>query len=321
MRAVGVDVGSRTWCACSVEVSSDALEYVELEPSPQELAEWIASRKPELTVIAGGYGLPWKPASRLKPEDIEALVLLRKDDPARATGLLGLRRLLQELLARGVDPLIMPSVKLLPTVPLHRKLQRVDLGTPDKLAEAFLAVKLLSEKLNIGYEEVNACVVDLGSSYTAIIAVDRGLIVDGIGGTLGPPAPGSPGAIDAELAYLVHVKNKKELAKLSPYALSKRLAEEQELEEIEKRLAGEALIISEPRYLVVWGSRAELFKDKLRAPTYQVVELKTPCKPPALGAALIARGILGGPEKSLVAHMKLLEARGSPLDYTALSST
>ena len=45
--------------------------------------------------------------------------------------------------------------------------------------------------------------VELGGAFTAALAVERGRIVDGLGGSSGPIRARACGALDAEAAYLI----------------------------------------------------------------------------------------------------------------------
>src|SRR5205085_7675141 len=88
----------------------------------------------------------------------------------------------------------------LPTVPAHRKINRIDLGTPDKLCVAALAP-----------EGFRGCVVELGTAFTACVVLDGGRVVDGVGGSGGPVGWASPGAWDGETAYLLSPLGKRDL--------------------------------------------------------------------------------------------------------------
>ena len=55
------------------------------------------------------------------------------------------------------------------------------------------------------------CLVELGSAFTACVAVERGRIVDGLGGTSGPMGWHSGGAWDGEAAYLLSPLRKNDL--------------------------------------------------------------------------------------------------------------
>ena len=56
-----------------------------------------------------------------------------------------------------------------------------------------------------------ACVVELGSAFTACVVIDGGRVVDGLGGTSGPCGWASGGAWDGELAYLLSPLTKGDL--------------------------------------------------------------------------------------------------------------
>ena len=90
----------------------------------------------------------------------------------------------------------------LDTVPAHRKLNRIDLGTADKLAVAALAIQQRHERTGRPLEEISLIVLELGGAFTAAIAVHRGQVVDGLGGTSGPIGWKAAGALDGEVVYL-----------------------------------------------------------------------------------------------------------------------
>src|SRR5262249_25179851 len=83
--------------------------------------------------------------------------------------------------------MFLPGVIHLPTVPPHRKLNRIDLGTPDKLCVAAVA---------LAGGATDACVVELGSAFTACLPGEGGWAVAGRrgwpGGYVGPVGLGQP---------------------------------------------------------------------------------------------------------------------------------
>ena len=107
------------------------------------------------------------------------------------------------LLARSSLPVVFtPGVVHLPSVPAHRKVNRVDMGTADKVCAAALAVHEQAERRGCGERDVSFILLELGGAFTAAIAVEHGRIVDGAGGTSGPLGVRGAGALDGEVAFL-----------------------------------------------------------------------------------------------------------------------
>ncbi len=165
---------------------------------------WLTERGP-FALVAGpsGYGLPLIPARECTDREISLMTLVRPDERGRDQGVAGLSALLKALCTSNLPGVFLPGVIHLPTVPEHRKINRIDLGTPDKLCVAALALATRPAG--------SACVVELGSAFTACIVIDDGRVVDGLGGTSGPCGWGSGGAWDGELAYLLSPLRKVDL--------------------------------------------------------------------------------------------------------------
>src|SRR5262249_56817952 len=87
------------------------------------------------------------------------------------------------------------------TVPPHRKVNRSDRGTADKLCVAALAIWDQARRLGVPAGQTSFVLVELGGVFTAALAVDRGQVVDGIGGTTGGLGYRGLGTLDGELAY------------------------------------------------------------------------------------------------------------------------
>src|SRR5262249_38279596 len=132
------------------------------------------------------------------------MTLMRPDDPGGSADLVPLTALLRLLGTAPLPVVYLPGVIHLPTVPVHRKLNRIDLGTPDKLCVAALA--LADDRL-----APSCCVVELGSAFTACLVVQDGQVVDGLGGTSGPFGWRSGGAWDGEVAYWLSPLAKRDL--------------------------------------------------------------------------------------------------------------
>ena len=79
---------------------------------------------------------------------------------------IGFRAWGRALAGSGFPVVFLPGGVHLPTIPRHRKLNAIDLGTPDKLCVAALALALRGAS-----EDYRACVVELGSAFTACVRV------------------------------------------------------------------------------------------------------------------------------------------------------
>jgi len=100
--------------------------------------------------------------------------------------------------------MFIPGVVQLPTVPYYRKLNKLDMGTADKLAVAVLGVHDQARRFGIPYSDVSFILVEVGFGYNSVIGVEGGRIVDGIGGTNFPGIGYlTLSAVDAELVQLV----------------------------------------------------------------------------------------------------------------------
>jgi predicted butyrate kinase (DUF1464 family) len=122
--------------------------------------------------------------------------------PGESSGILGIRRASSALVEAGQPLVFLPGVVHLPSVPAHRKANRVDMGTADKVCAAALA--LASEARRRGAEPsgVSLVLVELGGAFTAALAVEAGEVVDGVGGSSGPLGYRAVGALDGEAAAL-----------------------------------------------------------------------------------------------------------------------
>src|SRR5450756_2574179 len=76
----------------------------------------------------------------LGPEELDLLLLADAGDGPRGTIVGGMGRLLEALKESGLPVCFAPGVLHLTTVPEHRKANRIDMGTADKLCAVALAV-------------------------------------------------------------------------------------------------------------------------------------------------------------------------------------
>jgi predicted butyrate kinase (DUF1464 family) len=218
----------------------------------------------------------------------------------------------------------LPGVVHLPSVPAHRKINRIDLGTPDKLCVAALALAQRTAQRGQDLASYRGCVVELGSAFSACLVLADGRLVDGRGGTSGPVGWASGGAWDGETAYLLSPLSKRDLfaggvnSCADPAAGQRRL-----VESLLETVAGLGAVT--PFDEVVLSGRlleqepdlaAELAEQLGRvAPVVRLESLPGVwVKHAAQGAALLADGLAGGRHKALAEQLQLRSAAGTVLD-------
>ena len=206
-RVIGIDPGTVSVDLCGLENGrvflDQSLPTSEALANPSMIVGLMdeAHQAAPLDLVAGpsGYGLPLTAARDLSEADLR-LAYLAAD--GESGGIEGLRSLMR-MLARFPAPVVLtPGVVHLASVPAYRKVNRVDMGTADKVCAAALAIHEQAERRRCGVRDVSFILLELGGAFTAAIAVQGGKIVDGVGGTSGPLGIRSAGALDGEVAFL-----------------------------------------------------------------------------------------------------------------------
>jgi predicted butyrate kinase (DUF1464 family) len=279
------------------------------------------------------------PAAEVGERELALMVLKRADEPEARAGIAGMRTIVRALIAAGVPLVFGPGAIHLPTVPEHRKWNRIDIGTADKVASAALGIADQAERLGVPYDETRFVLLELGGGFSAALAVDGGRIVDGRGGSAGPIGARACGALDAEVAYLIGGALSKRtvfsggalnpdgaLDLGAPGALE-RLRDDpaagdgwRALEEgAVKAVLALTAAVPAPREVLVSGRLAavpgllDALGERLRgvAPVRGALAVKSAAR----GAAILADGLAGGAHAALVERMALREARGGVLDH------
>jgi len=182
----------------------ESFRTADLAADPAPLVDALRPYAPyDLVLGPAGYGLPLVPAAKVGDRELALMVLTRADEPEARAGIAGMRTIVRALIAAGIPLVFGPGAIHLPTVPDHRKWNRIDLGTADKVASAALGIADQAERLRIPYEKTRFVMLELGGGFSAALAVDGGQIVDGLGGSAGPIGARACGALDAEAAYLI----------------------------------------------------------------------------------------------------------------------
>lgn len=354
MRVVGVDPGTKSFDVVALEggrvVSEASLDTPLVAREPQALVDAIVGLDPDLVVAPSGYGVPVTFGDEVvdpRRLAVEVLLLSTEEDISRgvSSGELGvwvydaLAKVVVSLVSRyGGRVVFLPGVVHLTTVPRYRKLNKVDMGTVDKLASAFLAIHELGA-VHGDYSRVNAVVVEAGYGYVASIAVEGGRIVDGIGGTYASVGTLTAGALDLEvvagsktwerwdvfhggLLYATGAPAPDDLASGGDWPGESPLRAYVEGVAKDIRRAS----VSSPKADVVvltgrFGRNPTLLKLLREAlEDYEVVTLRglrgvSSAKEAAQGYAAIGMGLAGGEFKELVEHVGIREACGTSVDY------
>lgn len=323
-RVIGIDPGTVSIDLCGLDRGKvwldRSLPTAEALKDPQLLPALLRESGPP-ALIAGpsGYGLPLVRAEAATENDLRLAFLSAEGEPG---GILGLRQLARQLAASGLPILYTPGVLHLPSVPAHRKLNRVDMGTADKVAAAALGIWDQAQRRHCPPHDTSFILLELGGAFSAALAVQHGAIVDGLGGTTGPMGWQSRGGWDGEAAFLTSPIDKQMLFRggridggetgLAGY-----------VESAHKAVLALTATLPAPREILLSGRHArdpdvrEILDAKLRAvgPVRDLGGFATTAKHGAQGAALIADGLAGGKHAALVEALRLREATGTALDY------
>src|SRR5207247_343071 len=203
-RVVGIDPGTVSIDVCGID---DGRLFLDRSfPTGRALAEPAAfvallDAAGPLDLVAGpsGYGLPLTRVQDATDEDLRLAFLTA---PGESGGIGGLSALVRALARTPLPVVLTPGVVHLPTVPEYRKVNRVDMGTAEKVCVAALAIDEQARRFARPLADVSLVLLELGGAFTAAVAVAGGRIVDGVGGSSGPLGFRAAGALDGEVAYL-----------------------------------------------------------------------------------------------------------------------
>ena len=344
-RVIGIDPGTVTVDLCGLDDGQVFLDLSiptsEALASPSRLPELLEEHAP-IDLVAGpsGYGLPLIAARDVTDADLRLAFLAAEGESG---GIGGLRALVRALGRVSMPVLLTPGVVHLATVPSHRKVNRVDMGTADKVCAVALAIRERAERRRCAEQDVSFILLELGGSFSAAIAVDGGRIVDGVGGSSGPLGMRAVGALDGEVAYLAGSITKRlvfsggalavaglsgasaeELASSRNQAA--RVAWEAYIESAAKAVSALAVAVPQAHEVVLSGrsARSARVRDELAHRLRGVVDgvsvhaldgFARTSSQAAQGAAVVADGLNGGAAKTLVERMDLRGAAGTVLDH------
>jgi len=343
-RVVGIDPGTASIDVCGIDDGHLFLDRsfptAQALAAPAAFAALLEAARP-LDLIAGpsGYGLPLTRVQDASEEDLRLAFL---SAPGETGGIGGLSALVRALARTTLPVVLTPGVVHLATVPEYRKVNRVDLGTAEKVCAAALAIDEQARRSGRPLAEVSLVLLELGGAFTAAVAVAGGRIVDGVGGSSGPLGFRAAGALDGEVAYLAGAVPKQLLFgggaaaiagwdedAASPERLAhpatarEQLARDAFVEGAAKTAIALAASLPSPKEFVLSGRLAQVepVREAIRqrlggyAPMRMLDGFAHVAKHGAQGAALVADGLAGGAHRELVATLGLREARGTVLDH------
>jgi predicted butyrate kinase (DUF1464 family) len=347
-RVAGVDPGTVSLDVCALDGGEVLLDQsfpsADLARDPAPLIDALAAHRPlDLVLGPAGYGLPLVPGEQVGDRELALMLLLRSDQAGARAGIGGMRAMIRGLIGAGLPLVFGPGAIHLPTVPEHRKWNRIDLGTADKVCSAALCIVDQADRLDLAYEETSFIMLELGGAFSAALAVDRGRVVDGLGGSCAPIGVRSCGALDAEVAYLLGGALSKEtvfsggaldprgeLDLSAPGALEALRGDPRHREgwlALQEGAAKAALALTvavpTPREILVAGRLAgvpgllDALAERLAgvAPISAATGVGARTKTAAHGAAVLADGLAGGRYAPLVERLRLREASGAALDH------
>ena len=306
------------------------LTFKDIVKDPELLSNIITGTRADFVAGPSGFGIPVTKIKDIGERELFLMSLIKKEDKK---SMLGLRASINRMKKNRLPVFFLPGVIHLPTVPYYRKLNRIDMGTADKLCSAALGVRDQAIRYNIGFAETSFILLEMGFGYTAALAVNNGQIVDGIGGSVGNIGYLSLGGMDSELSYLLGGFNKELVFRGGVEKLAGTPDELMENEDaLNAYLEGAIKDVLQltasvkPREILVSGriSRVEGLLDELKrrldlAPLRKLEGFSTKnVKEAAQGAAIVANGLAGGSYSGLTGVMKIREAKGTSLDYVLL---
>ncbi len=308
----------------------------------------------DIVIAPSGYGIPLKKNYDINERDIAYATFITERDYERRLRIIGLRKLMKLMKNLNMNIWFCPGVIHLDTVPVYRKLNKIDMGTADKIFSVVAAMRDEYER-GIEPEDISIIVVEVGFAYNAVIGVQNGEIVDGIGGTYASIGYLGMGAMDSEVAYAI-ANSVDDFSKIilfrggvgylvfdNPFKHSVeefienidksnrgKIAYEAFIEGILKDIARILVSVDKPRRIYLSGRfiRIEKIREDLKHRIRKMLEkFNIKCevctisrrainaKEAAEGAAIIGNGLVGGKYSKLVEVLKLHKSSGTIFDY------
>ena len=284
MRFVGVDPGTLTYAVATVDELGNLIRYFEIptdlvEKDVSKLIKSIENERPSLIALPSGHGLPILSSKYIDDTAISLVAL------AEPWGAGPLRTFLRA--SARLPGVTVPGVVELDSVPEERKVNRIDMGTADKVASAFFYRTMFDSFV----------LLEVGFSFASLIVVKDGLVIDGYGGTI-VPGPSSPGALDGEVVYLICRFSKVTKATIYEGGSGDLTVATALAEHYSRKLDAPIIVSGRRKWDVPVGEKMEFkFKES------------------AVGSALIANALGGGVMRK---YVEMLKSSGTPLSHVRL---
>jgi predicted butyrate kinase (DUF1464 family) len=343
MRIIGIDPGTGSFDFFGMDgdnvIIDTSIPVPRVAEDPMVLLDTIKNLLP-LNLIVGpsGYGLPVRRIAEMSLSDLDMMVPDDKSIPLYD----GIRTILKRMQHENLPVCFTPGAIHLPTIPTYRKANKLDMGTADKVCCAALAIKDQAELFRLDYKETSFIMAEVGYAFNAVLAVENGRIIDGLGGTSGGPGFISLGCMDAELAIRLNdfpgaaifsggVRDASGNSNLTPNELAceqKKYAGAWDMlvESIAKSVAAMTVSLEEPREILISGRLSEmpeLFRELERrlkrfGTVRKVRRRAQVAKEAAEGAFVIGEGLLDGKYMEIVDCLKIKKASGTMYDHVII---
>ncbi len=185
MKIVGIDPGTGSFDFFGMDgekiILDSSVPVPEVAQNPKVLLDTVTSVSPlDMIVGPSGYGLPPTPVKDITERELTLMVPDDKSIPLYD----GIRMVIRLMKVEGFPVYFTPGVIHLPTVPLYRKANKMDMGTADKVCCVALAIRDQAQRYNIDYSETSFILAEIGYAFNAVIGVEGGKVVDGLGGNI-----------------------------------------------------------------------------------------------------------------------------------------
>jgi len=340
MRIIGIDPGTGSFDFFGMDgegvILDTSVPVPDIAQNPHVLLDTARSAFPlDMIVGPSGYGLPLTQIKDITERELTMMVPDDKSIPLYD----GIRMVIRLMKDEGFPVYFTPGVIHLSTVPAYRKANKMDMGTADKVCCVALAIRDQAELHGIDYSETSFIMAEIGYAFNAVIGVEEGKIVDGLGGTSGGPGFITLGNMDSELAVrlgdfpgvVLFTGGAKDMSgkdDLTPEELAKERSRYQEawnmmLESIVKGVAAMTVAVEKPREILLSGrlsgipELAETLTTRLSkfGKVRKVGRQAKVAKEAAEGAYIIGEGLLGGKYKGIVDSLELRKAKGTMFDH------